>query len=639
MIALPGMGDDLVAALVSDVRTAVRSRLVLEAGQPAALAILSNLYLDRPFADPNPAHEFRRRVEDYLGVGLAASLSPGPLFDIGYLRSQSRLGASDHVIAHWLRNDAARRATSPIFDAQYYLRTHRDVAVLGTPAALHFANQGVYQNRTPSRLWSDITRHRQLDLVTLCRGRFDRSTVGALGYDFRRFFPRDIGAIGELGFLTETLSHPALPIDLPDITYMLALFDFAPTGEGDRAWIEDWLVFIRSGTRDRDIGGFCDFRSLEELLGWIRQGRPERRLPTTGFSEADYFAVNPDLKGSPQWSFEHYIVEGRFQGRRPSSVVDPFWYRAVYDVPERADPFAHWARMQKRGESRLALVPVYEEGEGEAVAELAVEGRADWLRRHGVAHIPESLRHGALAAAVERAAALDPLVQAGSTRREIVVPNIRYAAVAVSKRIRAGAREALKGRDPDLVILAPSGEAAAGAAARNLAEAAGRLDLLPLVVFTDDENGKRPNLPFSFDFAAATRALAPEERPRLLCDMVFGLGTKTVLNVGSSAGWSALRDYGRALARYFNLACFVFRGDQERSAPLQGYGQFFPEVFPFVRAFVFDSQSSREQMAATYGINPDTAKLVALADMNADGAECDEAYVARFQHLLEAMNA
>jgi glycosyltransferase involved in cell wall biosynthesis len=92
-------------------------------------------------------------VGHYLQIGVAAGLSPHPLFDGRWYTDQnSDVAASGEAgLVHYLvRGGREGRSPHPLFDAAWYLRNNTDVATASIDPLVHYLSSGWREGRSPS---------------------------------------------------------------------------------------------------------------------------------------------------------------------------------------------------------------------------------------------------------------------------------------------------------------------------------------------------------------------------------------------------------------------------------------------------------------------------------------------------------
>ncbi len=79
------------------------------------------------------------------------------------------------------------------------------------------------------------------------------------------------------------------------------------------------------------------------LAHFLARRRTGTVSPLREFDAADYMRLYPDVRAAGMDPFEHYLVQGAREGRRPSPGFDPAFYRDRYlrDLPD-ANPLLHY---------------------------------------------------------------------------------------------------------------------------------------------------------------------------------------------------------------------------------------------------------------------------------------------------------
>ncbi|MHB2166869.1 glycoside hydrolase family 99-like domain-containing protein [Alsobacter sp. R-9] len=86
----------------------------------------------------------------YVLYGESESRRPSPLFDPGWYRSRYGVAEGESCLGHYLCNRTGAFSPIPEFDAEYYLKTYKDVAGAGVDPFEHFMNYGYREGRNPS---------------------------------------------------------------------------------------------------------------------------------------------------------------------------------------------------------------------------------------------------------------------------------------------------------------------------------------------------------------------------------------------------------------------------------------------------------------------------------------------------------
>jgi glycosyltransferase involved in cell wall biosynthesis len=80
------------------------------------------------------------------------------------------------------------------------------------------------------------------------------------------------------------------------------------------------------------------------------QGALDGRNPNFYFETAYYLACNPDVATTNINPLVHYALFGEREGRRPSVMFDPIWYRSRYGLTEESNALAHYLKNRRSGQ-------------------------------------------------------------------------------------------------------------------------------------------------------------------------------------------------------------------------------------------------------------------------------------------------
>jgi GT2 family glycosyltransferase len=266
--------------------------------------------------DSNLAH--------YLSSGGRYMLSPNPLFDEEYYRriypavaKEIETGRWSSGFEHFVRAGAIGDL-SPIwfFDGSFYKSTHPDL----TDENLRF---GGFPDRYSHYLLVGITEARAANWIMLALGRI----------------------VQESGFPVDRMELSNLLMDgsgLPDI--FKPVFDYA--------WMTEKYSWGRA------------VRPVNFIRYYLLNVRQQKLSPSPFFDEPYYLSHYPEIDtavGAGEFSsgYEHFLLHGLNEWRRPFAAFDPRYYadaNMAREAPANPPlaPFVHFLRNRKR---RLPIAP------------------------------------------------------------------------------------------------------------------------------------------------------------------------------------------------------------------------------------------------------------------------------------------
>ncbi len=254
-------------------------------------------------------------------------------------------------------------ASTPLFDAGYYLMHNADVAAAGLDPLQHFEQSGWAEGRDPSALFSDA---KYLAANTDVAAAHINPLLHYIQYG---------QAEGRSAFTVADAPSPEAA--LFDATYYLAHNpDVAAAG------VDPLTHFQQSGWAEgrdpsaafsdsRYLAAYADVRDahVDPLAHFALHGQAEGRMafavlpPTTGpateaqlFDTAYYLGHNPDVLAAHVDPLLHYELHGWMEGRDPSAGFSTTHYlSANLDVAAaHIDPLAHYAQ-SGQAEGRMAF--------------------------------------------------------------------------------------------------------------------------------------------------------------------------------------------------------------------------------------------------------------------------------------------
>lgn len=90
-----------------------------------------------------------------------------------------------------------------------------------------------------------------------------------------------------------------------------------------------------------------DFSSanMPAIVRWLKHPRRSHIVPTVRFDKTYYLCAYPDVAANAKSPFEHFVLNGIWEGRRPHPLFDPPWYARVVgltDQHEHLPPYLHF---------------------------------------------------------------------------------------------------------------------------------------------------------------------------------------------------------------------------------------------------------------------------------------------------------
>lgn len=477
------------------------------------------------------------------------------------------------------------------FDENFYLATYADVADSPLSPFDHFLRQGRALGRVPSEGWTQVAHAVEM-----------RSAVSDTPMtDIVSKFPparRKVLKNAAPWERVRQMVHPALyAAQQPEAEGMSTddVFDhylahglhagLRPSGLFHPGWYARQLEIrnhrpVRKGT--------------DPFLHWITVGYHRRIIPTPLFDEDYYLARHPDLVHWKHWLFTHYVTRGAFEPNRQPSAVVPNLKRGAANAPGDAPPLVE--QMIRRAPS----TPPSDLSQSSNLEDTAIQLR-EKLDRLAAPPMREL---------VEKAAEIEPLILRPYGPRAVNAPPFSHGYLHLRDQAEE-LRRALKKPHYDTVVLTPhcrmAGSArVAGALTGALVELDRSSDVL--VLTTDLSDFERPEwFPDEadvLDLSGYAATLTPDERLRLLLDVVRGLTPARVINVNSRLGWDLFADYGKQLATWTELGAYLFTWDLDDKGNKGGYPiAYFQGCFPSLSWVLTDSAALRNELVERYSMS------------------------------------
>ncbi len=295
------------------------------------------------------------RAPDPATPGAPNCAIPPALFDASfYERIALREGlppfrSGESHIEHWLREGLPRRLVpTPRFDEEFYARTYSDIASTDTFGFAHFVEYGLGEGRLPNcwfspswylegtqELANDTAAYIHFLTTGIHKGRMPTASLA----DFlgSRGGKLTLATYDELN----EWSQKRLPgLDERSVRLFLALFlpewqEGSEAADASRAIVH----YLREGLAQKIPPGPLFDTTLywtlaaeaalptpamgePPILHWLRYGAPSHLVPTARFDEAFYRKTYNDIGQSDLWGFEHFILYGAREGRRPNAKIE-----------------------------------------------------------------------------------------------------------------------------------------------------------------------------------------------------------------------------------------------------------------------------------------------------------------------------
>lgn len=491
------------------------------------------------------------------------------------------------------------------FDARYYLDENPDVASRGVDPWQHFCEQGLREGR----LWTPKAKV----LWPLLRSATD---------------------------------------DNP--TPLLAVLALAPEAQRLRLLTDPrpWRR-LRIGTHPglyaAQTGG--EVRERADVIGHFLAEGIHRGLRSSILFNPEFYAAQVaarddlEVEGHP---FLHFLTEGWDHQVVPTPLFDLDHYRLVHKElrPERDWLFAHYWRhgaYEPHRSPRLGIVPEWLVGKpvstpgAPVLLDCVLDGATpEQLRTTSpfeeAAHLAstraERLETPVMRELVEKAAQIDPLVlRPYGPRRAMLAP--RFHPATALHRAGEKVRAAIGNEPIENLVVIP--HCRMGGSARVTGALTHALvDLMPdastVVLTTDLPTFERadwfPPQARIVDMSAAVAPLSPDDRARVLYDVVRGLRPRRMINVNSKLGWEFYALFGKQAARITDLDAYLFTWDLDARGNKVGYPiTAFMNAFSHLHRVFLDGTALRDELVWRYALGPGQADRLRLLHTPAEYAE------------------
>ena len=256
-----------------------------------------------------------------MTAGIAAGLSPHPLFNPAYYVAAAGEEARANPLHHYLTSGAARGLSPhPLFDPAHYVAAAGEAARANP--LLHYLTSGAARGLSPYPL-------------------FDPAHYVAAAGEAARANPL-------LHYLMSGAARGLSPHPLFDPAYYVAV-------AGEEARANPLLHYVTlpptTGLSPHPLfdagyylGRYPDVlgSGLPLLVHYVRSGGREGRQPHPLFDLERYAAQHPDVLRHKLPALLHYVTAGAAAGSSPCLLFDPAFYVEQWDGPAPADPLSHY---------------------------------------------------------------------------------------------------------------------------------------------------------------------------------------------------------------------------------------------------------------------------------------------------------
>ncbi len=275
-----------------------------------------------------------------------------------------QLGTAESYLAHYLaKGAAAGLSPNPFFDEDYYRRRHGKVAAAIKAGRLssgfeHFTGSGAAADLSPVFFFDGLfykIKNPDLTDENLRNGKFNDRYAHYLRVGI------DESRIGHWTVQALRTVHPEFPF---------------PRGR------ESLVRLLLNGPRVAEMfAPIFEFEWMKEKYGWGKSVRPEGFLrhyllnvklaalsPSPYFDETFYLNNLPEVRDAVEkdafsCGYEHFILHGMAEGRKPSPTFDPHYYYEKNIAPnsnwlgESATRISFLHFLRNKAAKRLTVAP------------------------------------------------------------------------------------------------------------------------------------------------------------------------------------------------------------------------------------------------------------------------------------------
>lgn len=545
----------------------------------------------------------------YLSVGILEDYSPSPFFDVKFYRSKvikadpnSSIGLSSFF--HWLSvGRGSVKSPSPLFDEYFYARNNSHFSS-DMEMFVHYVLHGVHEGLAPNILfdpqwhsfhgWGGVGERTFLNYLRVGPEKSGPPSRLAAAHAHRDLSLITVQSLGE------AVQHISAIVDrYGDEAARLAINLYSPDEPSDLgcSW-PSYVSYLAAVAKGKSYSGrLFDpelYRRLWEEGGgsiapranpfahFLKIGRKRRIVPTEMFDEAFYRRTNSDLSNLPSWGFEHFVMHGLFEGRRPNSLPK----LAITHEINLPTAFVEADRWRRQFES------VLHRPQGSQIHPSPVQ-RASRILMSDV--FQEQMR---------LALSMEPQIGDPMTIPQVLMPPLHDIAGSLNTSLEEGfPRKAY-----DTVICVPWLRAGgADLVACLVADSVRRLfpEDSVLLLQTDhpaaDRLDWKPEGVDHVDISHLTTSTDTATAERLIHVTLTGLKPKRVINVNSRLTWQTLQRFGRRMADAIDLYAYLFCWDRTPEGVWAGYpSDFYAETAPHMAGVLTDTHYLKDQLIRIY---------------------------------------
>jgi hypothetical protein len=467
-----------------------------------------------------------------------------------------------------------RIASSPFFNAGWYVRENPEVTILEMDPAEHYLHFGWRLGRNPSPSF-DVARYLEANPDVA-----EKNVNPLLHYETVGRGERRKLAPGAVSPLAHIANIPVWKPPAADSPHFRVYETIKPAF--------DTVFYL---LRYTDVA----HARIDPVLHFIQHGAREGRNPSPDFNTKYYLQRYPDVAASGLNPLFHYLTIGRAEGRG-----------AIAFSPG-----------DQNFDVMCGMI-------GRPPAEVA----SDLARRQR--DLRMRLEEGVLGQMVIRAGELEPLIHhswvaAANPRRPPFHEQFVSSTVAMF-----GLQAAARNRRARAVVVVPHCRMGgsiriAGHLAKALCEIYGPEQVL--VLRTDMSEGSFvgwfPDECRNIDFAEAAFGMTSVDKQRVLVEFLRSLRPLAVFNVNSRLLWDSMTSYGKALASSMKLYAYLFCADKNIFGYWGGYPiREFYRHFEILDAIITDSHFLENDLRIRYSIpEPQASRITTLETPIIDAPE------------------
>ncbi len=239
---------------------------------------------------------------------------------------------------YWLTSPSYRLVKkSGLFDAEYYCAENCDVRASGLDPLAHYLNRGFIEQRRPSPLFDHtfylhqyprlLEKNENPLLHFLLTGRYQGCKANVL---FDSIF---FAAMNPAAARSDQRGLVAFPF-LEDILFQTLSPYFHP-------------LYYTSKYPD---AAQCSYGDKAAYSHFLRIGQKQNRQASIYFDSDFYLDKAPGLREMGIDPLSHYYMFGIREGKSPSPLFEPKFYRTRYQLSDDIDPFSHYLSHEQSGD-------------------------------------------------------------------------------------------------------------------------------------------------------------------------------------------------------------------------------------------------------------------------------------------------